>query len=101
VSLYLHALGIVESAFLVWSLQEEGAQEASPRAQQQTCVRAITVGGLDNVIDVRNALSEHLNVIVSTNIVKCALHEACFGSLEKLKKPLLMGKNVCYKLEFA
>ena len=30
VSLNLHALGFVESVFLMWSLQEEDAQEASP-----------------------------------------------------------------------
>ena len=30
VSLNLHALGFVESLFLMWSLQEEGAQEPSP-----------------------------------------------------------------------
>ena len=41
------------------------------------CVEAITVGGLDNVVYVSNALKEHLNVVVSTNIVRRALHEAC------------------------
>ena len=30
VSLNLHVLGFVESVFLMWSLQEEGNQEASP-----------------------------------------------------------------------
>ena len=30
VSLNLHSLGFVESVFLTWSLQEVGAQEASP-----------------------------------------------------------------------
>ena len=29
VSLNLHALGIIESVFLMWSLQEESAQEAA------------------------------------------------------------------------
>jgi hypothetical protein len=52
-------------------------------AQRQECVKTITFGGLDNVVDARNALSEHLNMIVSTNIVRCALHEVGFRSLEK------------------
>jgi hypothetical protein len=46
-------------------------------------VRAITIGGLNNVVDVRNALSEHLNVVVSTNRMRCALHEVGIGSLGK------------------
>ena len=29
-------------------------------AQQQACVKTIRIGGLDNVVDARNALSEHL-----------------------------------------
>ena len=69
--------------------------------QRRACVRAITIGGLDNAIDARNALSEHLNVVVSTNTVRHALHEACLGSVEKQKKPLLTTKNVCCKLEVA
>ena len=52
-------------------------------AQRRECVRVMTIGGLDNVVDVRNVLSEHLDVVVSTNIVRHALHEACLGSLEK------------------
>ena len=46
-------------------------------AQQQACVRAITIGGLYCVIDVRYALSEHLNVVESTNALRRAFHEAC------------------------
>ena len=49
----------------------------------------------------RNALSEHLNVIVSTDTVRRALHEASLGSLEKQKKSLLTTKNVRCKLKFA
>jgi hypothetical protein len=41
---------------------------------------------------VRNAFSDHLNVAVSTDIVRHALHQACIGSLEKQKKLLLMIK---------
>ena len=55
----------------MWSVQGERAQEA--------CVRAIIVGGLDNVVDVRNALSKRLNVVVSTNTMMHALHEAGLG----------------------
>ena len=65
-------------------------------AQRWACARAITIGGLDYVVDVKNPLSEHLSVVV-----RHALHEACYGSLEKQKKPLLMAKNVRCKLEFA
>jgi hypothetical protein len=64
------------------------------------CVRDITIGGLDSVVNVRTALSEHLNVVVSINIVRRALHEACLGLLEKQKK-LFMAKNVRCRLEFA
>ena len=64
--------------------QVEPSRGGHPRsitpAQQQACVRAITFGGLNNDVDMRNALSEHLNVVVSTNIVRCALHEECLGS---------------------
>jgi transposase len=41
----------------------ESSRGGCPRnithAQQQMCVRAITISGLDNVVDVRNALSKH------------------------------------------
>jgi hypothetical protein len=66
-------------------------------AQRRAFVRTIIVGGLDNDAYVRNALSEQLNVVVSTNIVRYALHEASIGSLEKHKKSLLSAKNVCCK----
>ena len=39
----------------------------------------IIVGGLYNVINTRNALSEHFNVVRSTNIVRRALHEVGLG----------------------
>ena len=55
----------------------------------------------DNVVDLRNALSEHLNVVVSTTTMRRAHHEACFGSIEKQKKPLLTAKNVRCMLKFA
>jgi hypothetical protein len=77
-SLNLHVVALVESVFLMWSLLEEGAQGA--------CVRTIIIGGLDIVVDMRNALSEHLIVVVSTNIVRHTLHEAGLRSLEKCRK---------------
>ena len=36
-----------------------GCPRSITLAQRRVCVRAITIGGLDNVVDVRNALSEH------------------------------------------
>ena len=54
----------------------------------------IIIDGLYNVVDVRNALSEHLNMITSTNTMRHALHEANIGSSKKQKKSLLMTKNV-------
>ena len=33
-------------------------------SQRRVCIRAITIGVLDNVVDVRSALGEHLNVVV-------------------------------------
>lgn len=38
--------------------------------QRQVCIRAIIIDRLNNVLDMMNALSEHLNVVVSTNKVK-------------------------------
>ena len=43
------------------------------------CVRTIILGGLDNVVEVRNALIEHL--VVSANTIRIALHEVGLGSL--------------------
>ena len=46
-------------------------------------------------------MNEHLNVVVSTNTMRRALHDASLGSLEKQNKLLLTIKNVHCKLEFA
>ena len=101
VSLNLHALEFVEFVFLIWSLQREGIQEASSPLNNEH-VKTIIFGGLDYDVDTRNALTKHLNVVVSINTVKRALHEVGLGSsLEKLKHILLMAKNVQYRLEFA
>jgi hypothetical protein len=43
VYLSLHVLRFIESVFLTWSLQEEGAQETSLVSNNE-CVRAIVVG---------------------------------------------------------
>ena len=52
----------------------EPSREGCPRsialAQRQVCKRAIVVGGLDNVVNMRYALSEHLSVVVSTNTMR-------------------------------
>ena len=70
-------------------------------AQQRACVKTIIVGGLDYDVDMRNALTKHLNVAVSINTMKHALHGVGLGSLEKLKHILLTAKNVHCRLEFA
>ena len=59
-----------------------------------------TLGGIYYVVDVMNTLSEHLNVVVSTNTTRHALHEACLGSLEKQKKSLLTPRMciACWNL---
>ena len=44
-----------------------GCPRSITPAQEQVCVIAITVGELNYVVDVRNTLSEHLKVVVSTN----------------------------------
>jgi transposase len=67
-------------------------------AQQRVRLRAIIDGGLDNVVDVRNALSEHLNVVVSTNTMRRALHEVGLGALEKHSS---CAKNVRCRFEFS
>ena len=68
-------------------LHVEPSRGGCPRSitptHQQSCVRVIVVGGLDNVVDMRNPFNEHLNVVVSTNTVRRALHEVSLGSLEK------------------
>ena len=63
--------------------QRVGRPRSITPTQQQACVKAIIDDGLDNVVDVRNALSEHLNVVVNINIVRRALHKEGLGSLEK------------------
>ena len=68
--------------------------------QRRASVRATTIGGLDNVYDMRNALREHLNMVVNTKTVRRALHEACIGLLKKQIKFLLTTKNVRCRLEF-
>ena len=57
VSLNPHALGFIGSVFLMWSLEEEGRRHlrSITSAQQGACVRAITIGGLDNVVEARYA----------------------------------------------
>lgn len=39
-------------------------------------IRTIIVDGVDNPIDMKNVLSEHLNVVLGTNILKYKLHES-------------------------
>ena len=60
-----------------------GRPRSITHAQRQACARAITIGGLDNVVDVMNVLSKHLIVVVNVNIARRALHEACLGSSKK------------------
>jgi transposase len=64
----------------MWNLEEGGHPRSITHAQIQVFVKAVTVGGLDNDVDVRNALSEHLSVVVSTTTMRRALHEVGFGS---------------------
>ena len=78
-----------------------GHLKAITPAQRGACVRAITTSGLDNVVDTKYVFSEHLNVAVSTNMVRRALHEVGLWSLHKQEKPLLVAKNVHCRLEFA
>ena len=82
-------------------LSREGHRRSITLAQQQTCARAIIVGGLDNVVDVRYALGEHLNVVVSTNTMRRALHEAGLGHLRS-KRSCCSQSRICFVgLEFA
>lgn len=53
------------------------------------------------LVDARNTLGEHLNVVVSTNALSSTLREVGHGSLEKLKKSLLMTNNVHCRFKFA
>ena len=53
--------------------------------QWQGYVRAITVGGIDSVVNVRKSLSEHQHM-------RRALHEASLGPLEKHKNSKLKAK---------
>ena len=84
-------LGVWQSkCYMIWrervpcvELSRKGHPRSITHAQWRACVRTITIGGLNNVVDVRNALSEHLNVVASTNTMRCALHEVGLGSLQK------------------
>ena len=78
-----------------------GRSRSITLVQWQACVRTISIGGLDDVVDVRNALGEQLKVVASTNTLKRVFHEVRLGSLEKQKKPLLLANYRCCKLEFA
>ena len=88
VSLKSHALGFVKSVFPHVEPSRGGRPRSITLAQIQVCVKSIKIGELDDDVDVTNALSEHLNVVVSTNTMRHALHEASFGSLGKHKKAL-------------
>ena len=52
-------------------------------AQRRVCMRAIKIGGLNNVVGVRDVSSEHLNVVASTKTMRCVLHEVDIRSLQK------------------
>ena len=99
-SLNLHVLEFREYAPHVERLRG-GRLRSLTHVQRRACIRAITVDGLNTAVDVKNALSEQLNMVVSTNTVRRTLHEAGLGSLEKQKKPLLTAKNIRSRLEFA
>jgi hypothetical protein len=100
VCLKIHALRFIESVPHVEPPRGGHPRNINP-AQRRECVRAMTIGGHDNVVDMRIVLSEHLKIVVSTNTMRHALHKACRGSLEKQEKSLLKAKNVCCRLEFA
>ena len=80
-------------------------REGHPRSfisvQRQACIRTITLDGLDIVVDVKNALTKQLNMVVCTNTVWRTLHEAGLESLEKQKKSPLTAKKMHFRLEFA
>jgi hypothetical protein len=82
-------------------LSKGGHPKSTTLTPRWAHVRAIIVGGLDNVVYMRIALSEHMNVAMGTNIVGCALHDASLGSLKKHNKLVFMTKNVHCGLEFA
>ena len=69
--------------------------------QRRACIKAITLNGVNIVVDVKNALNEQLNMVVSTNTTRCTFCEAGLESLGKQKKPLLTIKNMHSNLEFA
>ena len=75
-------------------LSRGGHPSSITPTKQRACVRAITIGGLNNVVDMRNALSEHFNVVVSINAARHALHDAGLESLKKQKKSLLTTNNM-------
>lgn len=68
------------------------------------CIIAIKIHGVDNVVEGSSALRKHLNVVVRTQRVKCAICKSSVGSFEKKKKkkkPVLTTKNKGCKLDFA
>ena len=74
-------------------LSRRGCPRSIAHAPQRVCVRTITVGGLDNVIDVRTALNELLNVVVSTNTMKHAIHEVGLEVIPEAKEVNAYGQE--------
>lgn len=67
------------------------------RDKRRACMRAITVHGIVDDVEVSIALKEYLIVMVNTNAMRCALQESRLKSFEKKKKPLHIAKNErCY-----
>ena len=94
VTLNLHALRFVWECVPHVEHSIGGRPRNITHAQRQAHVRAITIGGLNNIGDVRNALREHQHIEACTSW-------ASIGSLKKQKKSLLTVENVRCRLEFA
>jgi uncharacterized UBP type Zn finger protein len=55
---------------------------------------------MDNAVSVRKQLDKDLEVTVSADTVRRALHRSGLGTIERKKKPMLSMKNVKKRLEW-
>lgn len=65
------------------------------------CVRKLTIGGMENAVQIQKCLKNELNKDVTPRTVRNALKEAGMESVVKPKKPYLSAKNIKDRLSWA
>ena len=83
------------------NLNRGGRPAKLSAADKRFCIRAITSGGLDTSVAVKQKLQTELDIVVSAQTVRNTLRQAGLASHTKLSKPHLSAKNVRARLAFA